>query len=119
MTDTPTNLEARREAIRAVLRTAGSTIFSVTFFKKDGSKRVMQIQLPGIVSRLAGEDGSESHQRGAATRKVTHPNLLAVLSVDSITETDPGVRQLNLDTVTEVNLRGFKSQWSLPTQIAA
>jgi hypothetical protein len=119
MTETPTNLEARREAIRAVLRSAGSTIFSVKFIKKDGTERVMQIQLPGIVNRLAGGDGSESHQRGAATRRVTNPNLMAVLSVDSITETDAGIRQINLDTVVEVNLRGFKSQWSLPTQIAA
>ena len=113
---TPINLEARREAIRAVLRTAGSTIFSVTFFKKDGSKRVMQVHTPSIVSRLAGEDGSESHQRGAATRKVTNPNLVAVFSIDSATGADAGVRQINLDTVTEVSLRGYKSQWSLPTQ---
>ena len=114
MTDAPTNLEARREAIRAVIRSAGSTIFSVKFYKKDGSLRTMQVQLPAIRNLLVGDDASDSAKQGVATRHLTHPELFAVYSVG-----DDGIRQVNIDKLVEVNLRGYASRWSLPTQVAA
>lgn len=104
-----TNVEARRAAIQSIIASAGSTIFAVTFFKKDGSRRVIQVQLPAIKKLLVGEAASDSAKQGVATRKITNPNLFPVFDIAA-----QGVRQINLDTVVGVNLRGFETTWSLP-----
>lgn len=104
-----TNIEARRAAIKSILASAGSTIFAVTFFKKDGTRRVIQVQLPAIKKLLVGEAASESAKQGVAARKENHPELFPVFDI-----ANKGVRQINLDTVVEINLRGFGTTWSLP-----
>jgi hypothetical protein len=106
---TVVNLDARREAIKSLIASAGSTIFAVTFFKKDGSKRVMQVQLPAIKKVLVGDAASEGAKAGVAKRKANFPNLCPVFDI-----ANQGVRSIDLDTVVAVNLRGFQTEWSLP-----
>ena len=106
---TNTNILARRALIQQVIKSAGSTIFAVEFFKKDGTRRTMQIQLPAITKHLVGDAASASAKQAVATRKENHPELFAVFDIAS-----QGIRSINLDTVVAVTLRGFRSEWSLP-----
>ena len=88
------------EAIRALILSAGATFVSVDFVKKDGTDRRMLCQLPAIKSRIVG---SELGERMAATRKVNHPELMPVYSVDA-----GAIRSINLSTVKRVKVRGVE-----------
>jgi hypothetical protein len=102
------SIETRRAAISSLIASAGSTIFTVTFYKKDGSERVMQIQLPAIKKLLKGDAASDSAKQAVATRKENHPELMAVYDLGK-----GAIRSINLDTVTAININGFKTQWPL------
>ena len=90
--------QATNEAIRALILSAGATFVSVSFTKRDGSDRTMLCQLPAIANHIVG---SERGERMAATRKVNHPELMPVYSVDA-----KGIRCINLSTVYRVKVRG-------------
>lgn len=86
---------------KSLIESAKGQFCSVTFIKKDGTRRVMTIQPAKLKFEVKGPDGSESHRRGAETRASTHPNLFPVWSVDS-----KGIRSINLDTVESIKVGG-------------
>lgn len=88
-------------SMAALIASAKGRFCSVTFIKKDGSVRVMNIQPAAIKSHLKGDEASESAKRGVQTRKANHPNLLPVWDNGS-----QGIRSVNLDTVTEIKVDG-------------
>ena len=90
---------ANYDDMKDLIMSAKGQFCSVTFVKKDGTRRVMTIQPAKLKFEVKGADGSESHQRGAETRAVAHPNLFPVWSVDA-----KAVRSVNLDTVESIKL---------------
>lgn len=89
------------EAVKKLVSSAGSQIFSVTFTKKDGTSRVMQVQQAAIVNRLVGDAASESAKKATVTRKERHPNLIAVFDIGK-----GQIRSINAETVDRVVIRG-------------
>lgn len=97
----PAVAAARRARLVAMMKTAGSRIFSVTFVKKDGELRTMQVQLPALQKRLVGDDACDAAKRATETRKANNPNLFPVFDVAS-----NGIRSINLDTVQTIKVDG-------------
>ena len=89
------------DKMKSLINSANGKFCSVTFIKKDGTRRCMTIQPAKLKFEVKGADGSESHQRGAATRAANHPNLFPVWSVDA-----KGIRSVNLDTVETIKVGG-------------
>lgn len=94
-------------AMSALIASAKGRFCSVTFIKKDGSVRVMNIQPATIKSHLVGEDASESAKKATATRKERHPHLLPVWD-----NAKQAIRSVNLDTVTEIKVDGEVYQYA-------
>lgn len=86
---------------KALIQSAKGQFCSVTFIKKDGTRRVMTIQPAKLKFEVKGESGSEPHRRAAETRAATHPNLFPVWSVDA-----KAIRSVNLDTVESIKVGG-------------
>ena len=75
---------------------------SVTFIKKDGSERLMNIQPAVIKAHIKDPDEvSEIDKQRTATRKANNPNLLPVWDVQK-----QAIRSVNLDTVTQIKVGG-------------
>ena len=89
------------DTMKELITSAKGQFCSVTFIKKDGTRRVMTIQPAKLKFEVKGESGSEPHRRAAETRATTHPNLFPVWSVDA-----KGVRSVNLDTVEKIRVGG-------------
>jgi len=100
---TQSQIEARRDNLIKLIKSAGSTIFSVEFVKKDGSERTMQVQLPAINKLLVGEDASDGAKAGVEKRKELYPNLLPVFDIAA-----RAIRSINLDTVFALSVRGTR-----------
>ena len=94
---------AKPAQIRALIETAGSRFISVEFIKKDGAERKMLVNPArlGATLRRDASDKSESHQRGAETRKALNPHLLNVWD-----EYAQAPRSINLDTLTKIKIDG-------------
>jgi len=74
--------EQRAAIIRKFLAEQKGRFVTVEFVKKDGSIRNMNLQPAAIAHRLVPEsEQSESAKRGAETRRILHPNLIAVWDV--------------------------------------
>lgn len=78
------------EKIKAILQTAGSHIFHVTFVKKNGDIREMTCKL-GVVKHLKGGASTTAHKT----------NLLTVFDMNA-----KGYRSVNLDTVISAKIDG-------------
>jgi hypothetical protein len=104
-------IEARRENILSIIKSAGATFLAVEFFKKDGTARTMQVQLPAIQKHLVGDAASDSAKQGVDTRKANHPELLPVFDVAK-----GAIRSINLDTLFAVTVRGTRFDVGLPLQ---
>lgn len=91
------NYDVQKELINS----AKGQFCSVTFIKRDGTRRVMTIQPAKLKFEVKGEDGSASHRQGAETRAQNHPNLFPVWSVDA-----KAIRSVNLDTVESIKVGG-------------
>lgn len=89
------------DAQKDLINSAKGQFCSVTFIKKDGTRRVMVIQPAKLKFEVKGESGSEPHRRAAETRVAAHPNLFPVWSVDA-----KGIRSVNLDTVESIKVGG-------------
>jgi hypothetical protein len=100
---TTCNIEARRDNILGIIKSAGSTIFAVEFVKKDGTERTMQIQLPAINKHLVGDAASEGAKAGAQKRRENHPHLLPVFDI-----ANKAIRSINLDSLFAVTVRGTR-----------
>jgi len=84
-----------------LIDSANGQFCSVTFIKKDGTRRVMTIQPAKLKFEVKGDDASESAKQGAATRKANNPHLHNVWSVDA-----KAIRSVNLDTVEQIKVGG-------------
>jgi hypothetical protein len=85
-------MNTKTEALRALIKEiAPSTIFGVTFLKKDGTIRDMTCRL-GVTKYLKG---------GELGYDVVEKGLLSVYDMSSA-----GYRMINLDTVTELRSNG-------------
>lgn len=91
------NVDRKRALIRQMIESAGGQFASVTFVKKDGSIRVMQVQPAAGKFHVVGDAASESAQQGVETRKALHPHLFPIWDVAA-----KAFRSVNLDTVTRV-----------------
>jgi hypothetical protein len=88
-------------AKRALLLGAGGRFCGVTFRKKDGSLRRMQVQPAALARRLKGPAASERAARASATRAARHPHLLPVWDVRA-----RAPRSINLATVSRIAVDG-------------
>lgn len=98
-----TELALKRDMARkaALIVSAGGRIVSVTFTKKDGSKRIMKINSAKLRHHLKGEDASPAAQRAAQTRKERHPHLMPVWDIEA-----DAARSVNLLTVSRIATGG-------------
>ncbi len=87
--------------MRALVASAKGRFCSVTFTKKDGTERVMNVQPAAIVGHLIGEKASDSAKQGVKTRAERYPNLLNVWDNGK-----QGIRSINMDTVSQIKLDG-------------
>ncbi|XAI95955.1 hypothetical protein [Microcystis phage Mwe-JY26] len=94
-------IEKRRALIRSLIESAGGQFASVTFTKKDGTVRVMNVQPAAGKFHVVGEAASDSAKQAVETRKQAHPELLAIWDVAK-----QAFRSINLDTVTRVAVAG-------------
>ncbi len=86
---------------RDLLLAAGGRFCGVTFIKKDGSQRRMQVQPAALRPRLKGEAASDPARRAARTREARHPHLLPVWDVRA-----GAPRSINLATVSRIAVDG-------------
>jgi len=95
------NIESRRENVKALIESAGSTFIGVDFIKADGTLRTMNVQTHAGHSLLKGDAASDSAKAAVATRKSNNPNLMSVFDV-----ANNAWRSINLDTVQRITIRG-------------
>lgn len=93
----PPDLARKRDLIAA----AGGRFCGVTFTKKDGSLRRMQVQPAALRPRLKGAAASEPARRAALTREARHPHLLPVWDLRA-----RAPRCINLATVSRIAVDG-------------
>lgn len=93
--------EADFAAKRALIASAGGRFCAVTFTKKDGTERTMQIQPATLQHHVKGDAATESVKQATATRKERHPHLLAVWDAKA-----KAPRSVNLATVTAIRING-------------
>lgn len=94
-------MSGTREEKIALIKSAGSRFMSVSFIKKDGTDRLMQIQPAAIKNHLVGDAASDSAKKATATRKANHPNLYPVYDVGK-----RAIRSVNLDTIHTIVVGG-------------
>lgn len=93
----PPELRAKHDLIAG----AGGRFCAVTFRKKDGSERRMQVQPAALRPRLKGEAASEAARRAALTRAERYPHLVPVWDVRA-----RAPRSINLATVSRIAVDG-------------
>ncbi len=85
-----------------LIASAQGRFCSVTFIKKDGSERVMNIQPARIAAAIKDPDEvSDIDKQRTQTRKANNPHLLPVWD-----NAKQAIRSVNLDTVTEIKVDG-------------
>lgn len=95
------NIENRRENIKYLIESAGSTFIGVDFIKADGTHRTMNVQTHAGFSLLRGDAASETAKAAVAKRKANNPQLMPVYDV-----ANNAWRSINLDTVQRITIRG-------------
>lgn len=100
---TASQIQARRDAIRALIESAGHTFLGVEFIKKDGTERKMNVRLHAGTALLAGDAASDSAKQAVETRKNSNPNLVNVFDAAK-----KAWRSINLDTVFAVTVRSTR-----------
>ena len=85
------------EEMAGLIGSAKGQFCSVTFIKKDGSVRVMNIQ----PARIAAAIKDPADAQRTATRKRNNPHLLPVWD-----NAKQAIRSVNLETVTEIKVGG-------------
>lgn len=87
--------------IRAFIDQNGSRFMSISFIKKDGSKRSINFNPSAAKNRTKGETASASSQQAVETRKINNPNLLNVWEQNNPDE-ETKFRSINMDTVFQI-----------------
>jgi len=86
----------------ALVASAKGQFCSVTFIKKDGSERLMNIQPAVIKSHIKDPDEvRDIDKQRTAARRANNPNILPVWDVQV-----QAIRSVNLDTVTQIKVGG-------------
>lgn len=80
---------------------AGGRFCTVTFMKKDGTERTMQVQPATLRHHVKGDAATDAGKRAVASRKALHPNLLPVWDVAA-----QAARSVNLATVSRIAVDG-------------
>ena len=93
--------EADYAAKRPLIPSARGRFCAVTFTKKDGTERTMQIQPATLQHHFKGDDATEAGKKAVATRKERHPHLLPVWDAKA-----KAPRSVNLATVTAIRING-------------
>ena len=94
------NREAQ-EKKRALIASAAGRFATVTFTKKDGSRRVMRVQPAKLKYHVKGATASEAAQKAVQTRAERHPNLMPVWDAGACAP-----RSVNLETVSRIAVNG-------------
>ena len=98
--------EADFAAKRALIASAGGRFCAVTFTKKDGTERTMQIQPATLQHHIKGDAATEAGKKAVATRKERHPHLLPVWDAKA-----KAPRSVNLATVTAIRINGTSHEY--------
>lgn len=104
--------EQRAAMIREFLTRQKGRFVTVEFVKRDGSIRNMNIQPATMAKRLVPEsEQSESAKRGAETRRILHPNLIAAWDVKNSRAVSQDAKKRGVDidmkTMRAASARGF------------
>lgn len=90
------------EEMAALVASAQGRFCSVTFIKKDGTVRVMNIQPARIAKAIKDPDEvADIDKQRTAARRANNPHLLPVWD-----NAKQAIRSVNLDTVTEIKVDG-------------
>ena len=103
---------AQREAQekkRALIASAAGRFASVTFTKKDGSRRMMRVQPATLKYHVKGAAACEAAQKAVQTRAERHPNLMPVWDADACAP-----RSVNLETVSRIAVNGAVHEFAVP-----
>ncbi len=100
--------EAEYAAKRALIASAGGRFCAVTFTKKDGTERTMQIQPATLQHHVKGDAATEAGKKAVATRKERHPHLLPVWDAKA-----KAPRSVNLATVTAIRINGMSHEYRI------
>ena len=73
----------------------------MTFTKKDGTERTMQVQPATLKHHVKGDAATDAGKRAVATRKANNPNLLPVWDAKA-----KAPRSINLATVSRIAVNG-------------
>ena len=86
---------------RTLIGKAKGRFCSVTFIKKDGSIRTMQVQPSKLAKHAKGDAAPDAGKKAVATRKERHPNLFPVWDVQA-----QAPRSINLATTQSITVDG-------------
>ncbi len=86
---------------RQLIEAAKGRFCAVTFIKKDGTERTMQVQPATLKGHVKGDTATDAGKQAVATRKATHPNLLPVWDAKA-----KAPRSINLATVSRIAVNG-------------
>ena len=98
----------KRKKIREIIEAANTQFVSVSFIKKDGTERTMNVHPTAIRPHILGEAASESAQKAVATRKANHPELYNCWDIQA-----NSARSINLDTTYLVKSKGVNYEFPL------
>lgn len=90
--------EAQNAAKRDLIQTADAC--TVTFTKKDGTRRVMRVEARKVGENVKGDNATRSGRIASHTRAFRHPNLLPVWDAEA-----KAIKSVNLSTVTRIETR--------------
>ncbi|TNF12808.1 MAG: hypothetical protein EP320_11115 [Rhodobacteraceae bacterium] len=94
---------------RKLIASAKGRFASITFTKKDGTRRVMRVQPATLRQHVKGADASDASdagRRAAEARAQRHPNLLPVWDAEK-----QAPRSVNLATVSQIKVNGVTHEF--------
>jgi len=94
-------MQTKYQMIRDILDMNKGRFLTVTFIKKDGKERSMNIQPAAVRTRLAVNPDPSAIQ-GAETRRRNNPNLIPVYDVKK-----GDIRSINVDTIKSIRSNHF------------
>ncbi|WP_340262310.1 hypothetical protein [Sulfitobacter pontiacus] len=86
---------------RELIEAAKGRFCAVTFTKKDGTERTMQVQPSTLQHHVKGDSATEAGKQATQTRKARHPHLLAVWDAQA-----RAPRSVNLATISRIAVNG-------------
>ena len=87
--------EGENAAKRDLIQSANTC--TVTFTKKDGSRRVMRVEARKVAEHVKGDKATRSARIASHTRAFRHPNLFPVWDTEA-----KAIKSVNLTTVTRI-----------------